>query len=250
MHRIDTDMTVDTFRVFNDDIVGFLTVCPNLAFNKLASLCLIGIKPSTNLAMPSPCQLTLQHSKKSSASSEASRIANKCSGNIFPNLCELHLKFFFFECMGIVFQQSRGATIGNQLSPALCGLTVAAGEQMWDESFQLFVSSHRHLVFLSRYVDNRFTILPESFATLSLLILTFINHLFKLRKRVTCIFWDSMCQCRIGRSATCNLTRYGRSGTQKVHPHIPRCIQALSPGLLQLSGTRGLYKMSDRPSGN
>ena len=35
---------------------------------------------------------------------------------------------------------------------------------MWFESFQLFLSSHRHLVFLSRYVDNRFTILPDCIA--------------------------------------------------------------------------------------
>ena len=67
-----------------------------------------------------------------------------------PELVRIAFEGSYSQCMGIVFQQSRGATIGNQLSPALCGLTVAAEEKMWFQSFQLFLSSHRHLVFPSR----------------------------------------------------------------------------------------------------
>ena len=40
MHRIDTDMSVDTFRVFNDDIVGFFNSLPQSRIQQACKLML------------------------------------------------------------------------------------------------------------------------------------------------------------------------------------------------------------------
>ena len=48
-----------------------------------------------------------------------------------------------FLPLGHVYRQTRGATIGNQLSPALCALAIARREQIWTDSFQQFLHSQR-----------------------------------------------------------------------------------------------------------
>ena len=166
MHRIDQDAPLDTFRVFNDDLVGFfLTV--SRPQSRIQQACALMIeryqakhKPADSISM----SIDLTTHQKEFRVFRGKSFCKQLILQDVPELVRIAFEGSFFQCMGIVFQQSRGGTIGNQLSPALCGLTVAAEEQMWFESFQLFLSSHRHLVFLSRYVDNRFTILPDCVA--------------------------------------------------------------------------------------
>ena len=70
-----------------------------------------------------------------------------------------------FLTLGHVYQQTRGATIGNQLSPALCALAIAHREQIWADSFQQFLHSQRHLFCFNRYVDNRMLLIDAGVAS-------------------------------------------------------------------------------------
>ena len=164
MHSIDQDTSLDTFRVFNDDLVGFFNSLPQSRIQQACALMIERYQTKHRPAESISMSIDLSTHQKQFRVFRGKSFCKHLFLQDIPELVRIAFEGSFFQCMGIVFQQSRGATIGNQLSPALCGLTVAAEEQMWFESFQLFLSSHRRLVFLSRYVDNRFTILPECIA--------------------------------------------------------------------------------------
>ena len=164
MRRIDECCPDDTFQVFNDDLVGFFNNLPQSRIQQACALMIDRYRAKHPLADSVSMSIDLSTQQKEFRVFRGKSFCKQLFVQDIPELVRIAFEGSYFQCMGIVFQQSRGATIGNQLSPALCGLTVAAEEQMWFESFQLFLSSHRHLVFLSRYVDNRFTILPASIA--------------------------------------------------------------------------------------
>ena len=74
-------------------------------------------------------------------------------------ITKVALNVSHFSCMGKVFQQSRGACIGGQASPAICAIVVAFREQMWLSSYNTLLSSRQLCI---RYVDNRALMLsPE-----------------------------------------------------------------------------------------
>lgn len=60
------------------------------------------------------------------------------------------------------YRQLRGSPIGNQISPILSSIAIAGNEIAWLQSFKLFLSANSTNIFLTRYVDNRFCIIPES----------------------------------------------------------------------------------------
>ena len=166
MSRIDQDAPLDTFRVFNDDLVGFSNSLPQPRIQQACALMIERYQAKSKPADSISMSIDLTTHQTEFRVFRGKSFCKQLFLQDVPELVRIAFEGSFFQCMGIVFQQSRGATIGNQLSPALCGLAVAAEEQMWFESFQLFLSSHRHLVFLSRCVDNRFTILPDCVADL------------------------------------------------------------------------------------
>ena len=78
-------------------------------------------------------------------------------------IVQMSLDSSYFVSMGEVFSQIRGSCIGSQISPALCNITVAFEETMWQQTFTTQLSS---MGFFTRCVDNRLSIfnknLPES----------------------------------------------------------------------------------------
>ena len=74
------------------------------------------------------------------------------------HICELSCGAGVFTVMHKVFRQTRGATIGNQISPMLAGLTVSIEEEIYVSHLQSFFDANKPLFFCTRYVDNRLVI--------------------------------------------------------------------------------------------
>ena len=68
-----------------------------------------------------------------------------------------------FTCLGKVFAQTRGASIGAQASPAICATVTAFREQVWLDSYNVQLAD---LGFFLRYVDNRLMFLFPEFVHL------------------------------------------------------------------------------------
>ena len=77
------------------------------------------------------------------------------------NICELSCDASVFIVMHRVFRQCRGATIGNQISPMLAGLTVSIEEEIYVRHLQSFFVNNKELFFCTRYVDNRLVVVSR-----------------------------------------------------------------------------------------
>ena len=79
------------------------------------------------------------------------------------DICELSCNASVFTVMHKVFRQCRGATIGNQISPMLAGLTVSIEEEIYVRHLQSSFLDNKELFFCARYVDNRLAVVPDDF---------------------------------------------------------------------------------------
>ena len=80
------------------------------------------------------------------------------------DICELSCDASVFTVMHKVFRQCRGATLGNQISPVLAGLTVSIvsiEEEIYVRHLQEFFNSSKELFFCTRYVDNCLVIVSQ-----------------------------------------------------------------------------------------
>ena len=77
------------------------------------------------------------------------------------NICELSCDASVFTVMHKVFRQCRSATIGNQISPMLAGLTVSIEEEIYVRHLQSFFVNNKELFFCTRYVDNRLVVVSR-----------------------------------------------------------------------------------------
>ena len=77
------------------------------------------------------------------------------------DICQLSCEASVFTVMHKVFRQTRGATIGNQISPMLAGLTVSIEEEIYVRHLQSFFDAYKPLFFCTRYVDNRLVIVSD-----------------------------------------------------------------------------------------
>ena len=69
-----------------------------------------------------------------------------------------------FQCLGHMYNQTRGVCIGSPMAPALCALTVTVEEHFWHMTHACLLANHtivHHNLLMIRYVDNRLIILPE-----------------------------------------------------------------------------------------
>ena len=69
-----------------------------------------------------------------------------------PRIVDLALDSNCFTCLGRVFLQVRGASIGAQASPAICATVTAYRESVWAHAYKVNLSEAG---FFLRYVDNR-----------------------------------------------------------------------------------------------
>ena len=79
-------------------------------------------------------------------------------------LTQAALDYGFFTSCNAVYSQIRGSPIGSPASPAICHITVAYMEQMWVQSWNIQTTPTSTIpgCFITRYVDNRFTITHSS----------------------------------------------------------------------------------------
>eukprot|EP00439_Symbiodinium_sp_Y106_P070309 s106_g12.t1 len=77
------------------------------------------------------------------------------------DICELSCDASVFTVMHKVFRQCRGATIGNQISPMLAGLTVSIEEEIYVRHLQSFFHDNMEIFFCTRYVGNRLVVVSR-----------------------------------------------------------------------------------------
>ena len=82
-----------------------------------------------------------------------------------PDLVQLSFDSGVFTALGTCYRQIRGSSIGNQISPILSAISIAKYERTWKQSFSAWLTLNQQALFLTRYVDNRFCILPRRFLT-------------------------------------------------------------------------------------
>ena len=71
------------------------------------------------------------------------------------DICKLSCEVSMFTVMGRTFRQSRGAAIGNQISPTLANATVAVRAQQFANSIHHLFRQFPNSLWCIRYVDNR-----------------------------------------------------------------------------------------------
>ena len=71
-----------------------------------------------------------------------------------------------FKVAGRGFRQAHGSPMGSPLSPALCGMVIAAQEEIWRRTFSITCSSVSRNLLSLRYVDNRLWISERRFEQL------------------------------------------------------------------------------------
>ena len=91
----------------------------------------------------------------------AKRIHTICLRDVV-GICKLSCEVSMFTVMGGTFRQTRGAAIGNQISPRLANATVAVREQQFANSIHHLFGQFSNSFWCIRYVDNRLVVLDAS----------------------------------------------------------------------------------------
>ena len=82
------------------------------------------------------------------------------------DICKLSCEVSMFTVLGQTFRQTRGAAIGNQISPTLANATVAVHEQRFAEKVDYIMCKHFQQVWCVRYVDNRLVVIAKTMCDL------------------------------------------------------------------------------------
>ena len=158
------------YSVVNDDLVGFFNAIPQDRICCSVNLLLKAY--SEKLQRPAD-QLPVCISVNLSAPASSSRVyqgsvrtlKNFQHHSIFvediPEIVKLSFETGIFVALNKCFKQIRGTSIGNQISPILSAIAIAGNELAWKTNFKTWRQSFEHLCFFTRYVDNRFCIVPD-----------------------------------------------------------------------------------------
>ncbi|CAE7665130.1 unnamed protein product [Symbiodinium necroappetens] len=76
------------------------------------------------------------------------------------------------------FRQCFGSPMGSPLSPALCGMVIAAQEEIWRRTFNISCSNMSRSLLGLRYVDNRLWLSESRFEQLPGIRLLLNNHFY------------------------------------------------------------------------
>ncbi len=153
--------------VYNQDLVGFFTSIPvfrilNAVHWAVPQYCLIKKVDveSTSFSVNLQEQDTKLRIWKGRPRKAAKRTVLVHLSDIV-DICALSCDASVFTVMHKVFGQCRGATIGNQISPMLAGLTVSIEEEIYVRHLQSFFRDNKELFFCTRYVDNRLVVVSR-----------------------------------------------------------------------------------------
>ena len=72
-----------------------------------------------------------------------------------PTIIRHALALQHFQVSSRGFRQCFGSPMGSPLSPALCGMVIAAQEEIWRRTFNISCSNMNRSLLGLRYVDNR-----------------------------------------------------------------------------------------------
>ena len=150
----------------NDDLVGFFVSVPH---DRILQSVQFLVKQYKELHVPTwlnPDEVTFTVDLKKLAKFRTIRgraIQHSSSQHIFhlKHLVDgvrLSLSASHFECLGHLYFQKRGSSIGSQCSPSICATVVAVSEAVWMRSYNILFNSSGLFV---RYVDNRLICLPS-----------------------------------------------------------------------------------------
>ena len=78
------------------------------------------------------------------------------------DICKLSCEVSMFTVLGQTSRQTRGAAIGNQISPTLANATNAVHEQRFAEKVDYIMHKHFQQVWCIRYVDNRLVVIAKT----------------------------------------------------------------------------------------
>ena len=170
IHRyLDKDPEVQEAVVHNDDLVGFYVSVPHSRILKAVHHLLSNYSTKHVPAHfdQSKVQFTVDIRKMSKFRTIRGKAIRSSTTqhhfhmkDIVPAV-ELSLAASFFECMGTLYQQRRGSSIGSQCSPAICAIVVAVEEDIWMKAFGIAKFSGGLFI---RYVDNRLICIPSHLA--------------------------------------------------------------------------------------
>lgn len=150
------------YSMHNDDLIGFYTSVPQQrilqAIAHLLSTYLRKQPPGTK----SPTFTVDIHQQDAQLRIFRGKTRKQSSNSYLIHFCDIQalvqfsLDMSYFISTGSVYSQVRGSCIGSPVSPALCNITVAYEEVMWQKTFEVQLHS---MGFFTRYVDNRLSII-------------------------------------------------------------------------------------------
>ena len=95
-----------------------------------------------------------------------------------PTIIRHALALQHFQVSTRGFRQCFGSPMGSRLSPALCGMVIAAQEEIWRRTFSITCSNMNQALLSLRYVDNRLWISESRFEQLLGIRLLLNNHFY------------------------------------------------------------------------
>ena len=148
-------------RTYNQDLVGFFTTIPVERILRSVEW-LVETFTSNNGCNPDS---VLKRDGHQTTCMERYRprqgSVRMCSIKLrdIVSICELSCQRSFFTVSQKIYEQQRGAAIGNQISPMLASLTVSLTEQQWHHRHQELLQQYDSQFLCLRYVDNRIVLL-------------------------------------------------------------------------------------------
>ena len=127
------------FEVVCDDLVGFFNSLPIDRITQAVEFVFLAYFQCRPAPDPDMFTFTVHDKQKFSEGRvlrgkprqfRSSLMRQMCAGDV-KQIVALSLKLSKFVVLGRCFKQCRGSPIGNQISPALCDLTVSVEEAMW-----------------------------------------------------------------------------------------------------------------------
>ncbi|CAE7275386.1 mettl21a [Symbiodinium sp. CCMP2456] len=95
-----------------------------------------------------------------------------------PTIIRHALTLQHFQVAARGFRQCFGSPMVSPLSPALCGMVIAAQEEIWRRTFSITCSNMNRALLSLRYVDNRIWISERRFEQLPGIRLLLNNHFY------------------------------------------------------------------------
>lgn len=170
LHSFLQQDDTEEYEVINDDLVGFFNAIPQERIIQSVQFLLEEYlskldRTSDDLPKTLSVNLQLPTAEARVFQGRIKPLENFTNRSIHLedviDIVKLSFASGIFTAMQRCFKQIRGSSIGNQISPVLSSIAVAGNERAWLTSWDTWLQGNRELMFCTRYVDNRFCIVPK-----------------------------------------------------------------------------------------